>query len=250
MLQFLSPLASKFAKLVVPTSSRNSVHRRPDFTPEDMAIVDRVRPYTMTSEERVVALIDAIGYLTQFEIPGAVVECGVWRGGSSMVSALALQKAGDTARELYLYDTFEGMTNPTVADRSYDGLSAADQLALAPAGTGVWCCAGLEEVRANLLSTGYPEQKMHFVQGRVEDTLPATAPAMIALLRLDTDWYESTKHELEQLYPRLVQGGILIIDDYGHWQGSKKATDEYFSRRSRPIFFQRLDYTGRMAVKF
>jgi hypothetical protein len=91
---------------------------------------------------------------------------------------------------------------------------------------------------------------MHFVRGRVEETLSAPVPDTIALLRLDTDWYESTKHELEQLYPRLVQGGVLIIDDYGHWQGSKKATDEYFAVSSKPISFQRLDYTGRIAVKF
>ena len=171
---YLSPVTSRIARLLGPGSRPHPAQQRPDITREESAILDRVRPYTMTSEERVVALIDAIGYLTRHQIPGAVVECGVWRGGSSMAAALALKTAGDTGRELYLYDTFEGMTNPTVVDRSHDGLPAADQLSAAPAGTGVWCRAGLEEVRANLLSTGYPEEKMHFVRGRVEDTLPAT----------------------------------------------------------------------------
>jgi O-methyltransferase len=249
MLQLFSRVASRLARGAAPSSCPDPARERPDVTPDEAVILDRVRPYTMTSEARVIAIIDVIGYLNRYQISGAVVECGVWRGGSSMAAALALHAAGDTGRELYLYDTFEGMTIPTTVDRSYDGLLAADQLAAVPAGTGVWCQAGLDEVRANLLSTGYPEEKTHFIQGRVEDTLPATMPERVALLRLDTDWYESTRHELEQLYPRLVPGGVLIIDDYGHWQGSKKATDEYFAANSKPIFFQRLDYTGRIAVK-
>ena len=137
MLQFLSPVLPGSPDL----SARGHVRtpgERPDLTIEQVAILEQVRPYTMTSEERVVALIDAIGYLAEPN-PRRIVECGVWRGGSSMAAALALQAAGDTGRELYLYDTFEGMTNPTVVDRSYDGLPAADQLSAAPAGTGVWC---------------------------------------------------------------------------------------------------------------
>ena len=121
MLQFLNRMASRIARPVGPRARPYPVLERPDITPEEAAILERVRPYTMTSEERVIAMIDAIGYLTRHQIPGAVVECGVWRGGSLMAAALALQAAGETGRELYLYDTFEGMTNPTVVDRSYDG---------------------------------------------------------------------------------------------------------------------------------
>ena len=191
----------------------------------------------MTSEKRVNALIEAIEYLTKYQIPGAIVECGVWKGGSMMAAALALQ---DTNRELYLYDTFEGMTDPTEVDKSFDGRTAIEQF------SDVRCYAGLEEVRTNMLSTGYPEDKIHFVIGRVEEMLQVTVPDTIALLRLDTDWYESTKCELENLYPRLVKGGILIIDDYGHWQGCKKAVDEYFTI---PIVLKQIDYTGRITTK-
>ena len=109
--------------------------------------------------------------------------------------------------------------------------------------------APFEEVSRNMFSTGYDRARINFVRGKVEDTLPASAPAEIALLRLDTDWYESTSHELVHLYPRLVKGGILIIDDYGHFAGAKKAVDEYFQEYSIPIFFNRIDYTGRLAVK-
>jgi hypothetical protein len=98
-------------------------------------------------------------------------------------------------------------------------------------------------------SSGYPDAKVHYVVGRVEDTVPDGAPSEIALLRLDTDWYESTKHELVHLYPRLTPGGVLIIDDYGHWAGCRKAVDEYFSERGRHLLFSRIDYAGRIALK-
>ncbi len=81
------------------------------------------------------------------------------------------------------------------------------------------------------------------------DTIPKNVPEKISILRLDTDWYESTKHELNNLFPRLVSGGILIIDDYGHFQGSKKAVDEYFEENKISSFLFRIDYTGRLFVK-
>jgi O-methyltransferase len=105
----------------------------------------------------------------------------------------------------------------------------------------------LAEVQAAMRSTGYPEHQIGYVSGRVEETIPESAPSEIALLRLDTDWYGSTRHELEHLYPRLVSGGVLIVDDYGHYAGARQAVDEYFA--GRPILLARVDYTGRMAVK-
>ena len=222
---------------------------RPDISAEDAAILARVSPFTMTSEERLLGVIDTARYIAQFRIPGAVVECGTWRGGSSMAAALGLLASGESFRDLYLYDTFEGMTAPTTVDRSHDGVAAAHQLDVAPTGTGVWCRAGLDEVRGNMASTGYPIERVRFVQGRVEETIPKICPDQIALLRLDTDWYESTLHELEHLFPRLSPGGILIIDDYGHWDGCRRAVDEYFARNQSPILLVRLDYTGRIAIK-
>jgi O-methyltransferase len=83
----------------------------------------------------------------------------------------------------------------------------------------------------------------------VEDTIPASVPEQIALLRLDTDWYESTKCELEILFPRLVKGGVIIIDDYGCWQGARKAVDEYFNKNNIAILLNRMDDTGRIGIK-
>ena len=109
--------------------------------------------------------------------------------------------------------------------------------------------ASLEEVQKNMSLTKYPTEKIHFVKGKVEDTIPDKAPEKIAILRLDTDWYESTKHELEYLFPRLIEGGILIIDDYGHFEGSRIAVDEYLEKNNIHDFLHRIDYTGRLLVK-
>ena len=220
-----------------------------DLSEADRAIALRVAPFTMTSLERRAGLLGAIDHVVRHRVPGAIVECGVWRGGSMMAAALALMARGDTSRELWLYDTYTGMSEPTAADASHRGESAAAQLARTKRGQGVWCEAGLDDVRANLLSTGYPKERIHFVEGKVEDTIPASLPGTTALLRLDTDWYESTRHELVHLYPLLSRHGVLVIDDYGHWQGAKKAVDEFFAARAEPAFLHRVDYTARLLVK-
>jgi hypothetical protein len=214
-------------------------------------IIPRVTPYTMTSPERVNALIRAVRYVAEHDIPGAIVECGVWRGGSMMAAAETLIGLGRTDRDLYLFDTFEGMTEPGVADLKPNGKSAAatfqERRVVGTDGSD-WCRASIEEVRANLQGTGYPAGRLHFVKGRVEDTIPSAAPPAIAVLRLDTDWYDSTRHELEHLFPKLAQGGVLIIDDYGAWMGARQATDEYLARTRRRILLHRIDGAGVIGV--
>ena len=228
---------------------RPEAHALPDLVEGDARILATARPFTMTSPERIAAMIEAVKYVIKYDIPGGIVECGVWRGGSMMATALTLQAYGDTGRDLYLYDTFEGMTPPTDRDRTLAGRSALNILEASPTGTGTWCVASLDDVRRNLYSTGYPKDKIHFIKGAVEETIPTAIPEHISILRLDTDWYESTKHELLHLYPRLNDRGVLIIDDYGHWQGARAAVDEYFSQRTEPYFFHRIDYTGRIMVR-
>lgn len=223
--------------------------RVPDLSAEEQKILLAARPYTMTSVERMAALLNAVNYVSQNKIPGDIAECGVWRGGSMMVVALGLLARGDTNRSLYLYDTYEGMSEPTGKDKSFDGTSAAEQLAGSKKEEAIWCYASIEDVRKNLLSTGYPKDKIHFIKGKVEDTIPATLPGNLALLRLDTDWYESTLHELNHLYPLLDPKGVMVIDDYGHWQGARKAVDEYFQKSGESIFLHRIDYTGRILVR-
>ncbi len=166
-----------------------------------------------------------------------------------MAIAQTLVSEGDTARQLYLYDTFEGMSEPTDVDKAYHGEPASEQLSKTPKGEGVWCRAGIEDVRANVLSTGYPPENIHFIKGKVEETLPSASQGAVALLRLDTDWYESTKRELVHLYPLLQSKGVLIVDDYGAWAGAKKAVDEYLLDKNVAAFLHRIDFTGRLMVK-
>ena len=205
-------------------------------------------PCTMTSPDRVAALCLAIEYVSRRKISGDIVECGVWKGGSSMAAAWSLLRNNDTSRTLHLFDTFEGMSAPTEPDRQRDGKPAAEILAAHDMNSYFWAYSPLSEVKLNLDLTGYPAEKIRFIQGKVEDTIPAASPEKIAVLRLDTDWYESTKHELENLYPLLSDGGVLIIDDYGYWQGARRAVDEYFTDR-QPILLNRIDQEGRIVVK-
>jgi hypothetical protein len=158
-------------------------------------------------------------------------------------------RLGDTGRSLYLYDTFEGMPPPTDLDKDYLGNTAASQMAVQDKNSIIWARAQLEQVQANMAVTQYPSERTVYVKGKVEDTIPTQIPHRIALLRLDTDWYESTRHEMEHLFPRLVVGGVLILDDYGHWEGARRAVDEYLAEHRIKLMLGRIDMGGRIAVK-
>ena len=221
----------------------------PDYDDVLEDTIRRVRRHTLTTAPRIAALCDSVEYLVRHDVEGDMVECGVWRGGSMMAVALTLLRMGDTSRDLYLFDTYTGMTEPREADAPspYDGYSP--QARWRRRGGRGWAAAAASDVRDRLHGTGYPPERIHLVEGRVEETLPEHAPERVALLRLDTDWYASTKHELVHLYPRLPEGGVLIVDDYGHYPGARRAVDEYFSERGERVLLNRIDYTGRVAVK-
>jgi O-methyltransferase len=219
----------------------------PDFYEREKALIDAVRPWTMTGLERIYAVIQAARYVSDYNIPGSIVECGVWRGGSMAAVARSLLQKNDVSRDLYLFDTFEGLPDPKAEDIEYSGTHAAEVIRRDP--TARCGDAPLDQVREVMRATGYPAGKTHLIAGKVEETIPAAAPESIALLRLDTDWYESTRHELVHLFPRLSKTGVIIIDDYGHWLGARKACDEYFSSNRVPILLHRIDYTGRIALK-
>ena len=220
-----------------------------DFDETDVELCGRIAPYTMTTPPRVYALARAVEYVAARKIPGAFVECGVWRGGSMMAVALTLLRLGVTDRDLYLFDTFSGMTPPGDEDVKHTGERAADMLATSSRDSDDWAIASLEDVRTAVLGVGYPEKRIHFVEGPIEETLPASAPGEIALLRLDTDWYASTKHALVHLYPLLSSRGVLIVDDYAYWQGARQAVDEYVREQDLALLLNRIDYTARIAVK-
>ncbi len=220
-----------------------------DFDETDAEVWRRVAPFTMTTPGKVHALTRSVEYVVSRPVKGALVECGVWRGGGMMAIALTLLRLGETDRELYLFDTFEGMTEPGAEDVKQGGRHAADILQHETRDSPIWAVASIDEVREAILSVGYPEERIHLVQGAVEQTLPGAAPAEVALLRLDTDWYSSTKHELVHLYPRLASGGVLIIDDYAYWRGARQAVDEYIRENELALLLVRTDHGARVAVK-
>lgn len=224
--------------------------------PEERAIVERALRHSIAGVPRLLAVIDAVRYCVSRDIEGAFAECGVWQGGAVLAMVLTLQHLGEEHRDVYLYDTFEGMTAPTEADVSRLEAPALETWREAARNRRrAWpelfepALFNEESVRELLLDTGYPPARLHFVRGPVEQTLPAQAPSRLALVRLDTDWYESTRHELAHLFPRLETGGVLMIDDYGHWAGARRAVDEYFASEHPPLLLTRIDYTGRVAVK-
>lgn len=224
----------------------------------DRPIVERALPYTMTGVPRLQALVDAVRYVVARGLPGGFAECGVWRGGSVLAMIATLQALHAEPRDIWLYDTFEGMTEPTEADVSELEPPPLQTWREAQArGARPWAelfspdVFSEDQVRRTLESTGYPPARLHFVRGPVEETLPGVLPGPLALLRLDTDWYQSTRHELVHLYPLLCPAGVLIVDDYGHFEGARRAVDEYFGASggwAGPLL-SRIDYTARLAVK-
>ena len=250
MISIINKLLKKTGYAITKHPSGNKFPS--DFDEAQKSIISQVKPFTMTSPERIAALTEAVNYITRNNIQGSIVECGVWKGGSIMAVALALKNNNDPNRQLYLYDTFEGMPPAEDVDKNFQN-EKAEALLHAESHkkeeSVVWAYSTLEEVQNNVASVQYPKENIRYIKGKVEDTIPQTLPGTIALLRLDTDWYQSTKHELEHLYPLLVKGGVLIIDDYGFWKGARKAVDEYFNQLNQPFFLHRIDDTGRILIK-
>jgi hypothetical protein len=229
--------------------SINKINKMPfEVSSEQAADINFVSPFTLTSIERRFALIKAVEHVIKNNIQGDFVECGVWRGGSAMLIALTLIRLGVFNRKIWLYDTFEGMPAPTGFDKSGHGVDAKIIFNKEVKNYGAWCYSSLKEVQNNLSKTQYSYDNFQFVVGKVEETIPSQMPNQICLLRLDTDWYESTKHELKHLFPLLQKSGILIIDDYGDWQGARKAVDE-FCEANASVFLNKIDHTGRLVIK-
>jgi hypothetical protein len=201
---------------IKPSRSRRVKRFPPDFDEQTIRIFNAVNEYTMTSSERVQALINAVRYIVANNIGGDIVECGVWRGGSMMAAALTLREMGDESRDLYLYDTFEGMNAP-VAQDGQAVIRKFNHRRLT-ADSSDWCRSPIEA-------------------------------GGIAILRLDTDFYESTRQEMLHLYPELVRNGVIIIDDYGSYPGSRKAVDEYLAQHKSCLLLNRVDSAARIAIK-
>lgn len=216
-------------------------------------IYQNCKGISMASTESLYSLYKAIEYIIKGNIPGDFVECGVWKGGVAMLMAFTATKLKDKKRKIYLFDTFQGMTLPGKFDALLSDNTSAKEIyknsKKKEKDSYTWCYADLNSVKSNLSSTKYPKKNLIFVEGDVQQTLKQknNLPKAISILRLDTDFFESTKIELETLYPRLSIGGVVIIDDYGTWTGTKKACDDYFAGKN--ILFHRIDNSCRIGVK-
>jgi len=242
-----------FRKIVRRLFGRSKCIFPVEASQEEIQSIELCKKFSMTSYERMYATLSATKYVIHNQIQGDFVECGVWRGGNSILMAMTLSQMDIKDRKIFLFDTFEGMTEPSKHDKDDSGLPASRLLEKADKGNGenIWCIASIEDVKKNFDCSGYPEEMVQLVKGDVGITLKdeRNLPKEIAVLRLDTDWYESTKIELEILFPRLVKGGVCLIDDYGHWQGARKAVDEYLQKNEIYPLMHVTDYTGRVFIK-
>jgi O-methyltransferase len=215
-----------------------------EFGSEFLTFWRLISSYTIVSPERAHATYRACRYVARYNIAGCFAECGVFKGGMAMLAALVFAKYADATRDIILFDTFSGMTAPSEIDMSRHGVSAATY-------NPEMVKSSLDEVRHNLAETRYPWHRLHFIEGDVCATLriPLNVPNSIAILRLDTDWYDSTRTELEVLYEKVSPGGVVLVDDYGYWLGARKAVDEFIERLPDPVYLCRTDDTGIEFVK-
>ena len=226
---------------------RKTFKKEKVLTQEEYEIILLGMQYSMASWERLYANINSIKYLVNSQIEGAIVECGVWRGGSMLTMLETLKQYSVINRDIYLYDTFTGMSTPS----KEDGIFAHEKFKELQTGEDKsnWCCADLNDVKSTINLSEYPNEKLHYVKGKIEDTVPGTIPDEISLLRLDMDWYSPTIHALTYLYPKVQSGGVIILDDYGHWDGCKQAVDRFVEENDVNLLLNRIDYTGRIAIK-
>jgi predicted O-methyltransferase YrrM len=223
-----------------------------EISKSDRETIIKIKPFTMTTNERIYMLMKSVEYIIKRNIPGDFVECGVWRGGSVMAIAQTLKNLGVTDRKIWLYDTFDGMTEPSDLDFDWTGVFAKDVLVKqvkVDEKLNTHAFASINAVKKNLRTIDYDFNNFIFVVGDVQQTIIKNAPKSISLLRLDTDWYDSTLVELQQLFPLLNRDGILILDDFGQWAGSRKAATEYFDSLDTKYLMNIVDKGARLIIK-
>ena len=206
-------------------------------------VFERNKPYTCLSVERFYNIFKSIEYVARARVPGAIVECGVFLGGSIVGAAEIAEHFGLTDKLFYIFDTFEGFPVNTF-EKDLAGVDT-DLSTLHLFNNNF-----RHIVERNIARSGVSPNRFVLVQGLVEETLQERQELnSIAYLRLDTDYFTSTRIELEVLYPKLSQGGVLIVDDYGHFEGVRAAVDAYFDTSPQKPLLHRVDYTGRSGVK-
>ena len=230
---------------------KRNEHLIAEIDEDELKIIKKISDFSMSTPANHWAIIQSIKHIDKNKIEGDFVESGVWKGGNLILFKFFLNKL-NLNKKIFAYDTFKGMPMPGDKDYDLKNIDAKEIYDKYNNKNIKWCYSTLEEVKSNIESFDKNYLKsFNFIKGKVEETLRVSnnLPNKISLLRLDTDFYSSTKAELEVLYPRLVSGGVLIVDDYGHWKGSKKAVDEYFDLDKNFLWFHRIDYASRLYIK-
>jgi O-methyltransferase len=199
---------------------------------------EKCKAYSLLSVEAFYNLYRSVEYLARNRVPGDFVECGVFLGGAILAISDFAHHFGIGDRQFFLYDTFAGFPAET---KELDLRGNPVNFQKHPNFRGT-----VDSVIAQSLCA---KEQFHIVEGMVEETLPRTKPSAISLLRLDTDYYESTRVELTELYPLLASGGVLIVDDYGLFQGARRATDEFLEKQAKKPLLIRINFSVRTGVK-
>lgn len=247
-------ILKKFNFKIIKIEKQNLSYLYPEYSKKELKIITNAKLYTMTSYQNLNFLIRSFQHVINNNLEGDFVECGVWQGGNVILLKNLMTEYKIMRKQIYAYDTFEGMTKPTAIDKDirFKQEKASDLMKknLKSLNThNIHCYYPIDKVRKNILNNCKDIKNIKLIKGDVLKTLLVkdNIPNKISILRLDTDWYKSTKIELEILFPKLVKNGVLIIDDYGDFLGCKKAVDEYFKNKKFNIF--KIDSGARMLIK-
>tara|TARA_Y100001935_G_C17239936_1_gene475117 strand:+ start:140 stop:898 length:759 start_codon:yes stop_codon:yes gene_type:complete len=251
MLNTFKILLNKFLS-IFNLSIINNNQKIIELNNDDAKLISVISKYSMTPRIRIYNLLQALRHIKQKNIDGDFVECGVWRGGNIILFKKFLEnELKNSNKKIFAYDTYEGMNQPSEEDYNLTSKLSAKILLKKEKNknSNIWGVSKIEDVKKNISENVESLNDINFIKGEVEQTLnnEKNLPLKISILRLDTDWYLSTKKELEVLYDRVSSGGIIIIDDYGHWNGSKKAVDEFFSNKY--VWMHYVDYACRLIIK-
>ena len=217
---------------------------------QELEEFEKINEISLTSLPNRWSLLQSLHYINDNNIKGDIVETGVFRGANLVLINNFLNKS-NIDKKIYAYDTYAGQPEPSNLDFDLKGTSMIDKFSDLKKKNIITVYCSLEKVKENIIKYSINDlSKIIFVKGKVEDTLDdeRNIPSQISLLRLDTDFYDSVKKSLEILYPKLISGGVLIIDDYGHFKGAKLAVDNYFKDKQK-IWMHRVDYTCRLIIK-
>lgn len=243
--KYIQKITNSFGYTII-----NNNQRIVELSDKQRHLMNIANGISMTPQIRRYNLIQALEYIAHYGLEGDLVECGVWKGGNIVIYKKFIEE-NDIKKKIYAFDTFQGMSNPDQNDYIIDGAISAQTILDKDNKkvTNDWGVCSLEEVKFNISQRTKNLNNIFFIKGKVEETLlnKINLPKKISLLRLDTDFYQSTKIELEILYDKVCKGGVIIIDDYGHWAGSKKAVDEFFKEKF--VWMHYVDYACRLIIK-